>query len=100
MFSFALILSIKLFLLYYPFTCIFYSHKDVYMWVGHIQDGQDTDADASLIMFSNHGQPVDSLYHLVRLSQDGSIKHMGDTGEEVEAESFMFHFSEVSQVTK
>eukprot|EP01147_Barroeca_monosierra_P004535 gene4535-6749_t len=61
------------------------------------QDGQDTDADASLIMFSNHGQPVDSLYHLVRLSQDGSIKHMGDTGEEVEAESFMFHFSEVSQ---
>ena len=60
--------------------------------------GEETDADASLIMFSEHGQLMDSVYHLVRTSKDNAIRHMGDTGEETEAESFLFHFPHVSKV--
>eukprot|EP00043_Microstomoeca_roanoka_P007329 m.70617 g.70617 ORF g.70617 m.70617 type:complete len:691 (-) comp13782_c1_seq2:88-2160(-) len=64
-------------------------------WQGD-EAGVETDADASLIMFSNKGQPVDNLYHLVRKSKDGAIAHLGDMGDDADAEFFMFNLSNVA----
>ncbi|EGD81459.1 hypothetical protein PTSG_02177 [Salpingoeca rosetta] len=60
-------------------------------------ENEETDADASLIMFSEHGQPIDSVYHLVRHSKDNAIKHMGDMGEETDAEYFTFDLPKLAK---